>query len=102
MQVFKLYPLANTWGRSGLFFAFFCAAGLGEGDVENDRDLEINSSKKNGIMQFNFKIRSHRTGFKLDCIKPFRNNKRKELCASKALILKKTLTIKKNKHFILK
>lgn len=33
------YPLANTGGRSGLFFAFLGAAGLGEGDVEKDRDL---------------------------------------------------------------
>lgn len=37
---FSGMPLANTGGRSSLFFAFFCAAGLGEGDVENDRDLE--------------------------------------------------------------
>lgn len=33
-------PLANAGGGSGLFFAFLGAAGLGEGDVENDRDLE--------------------------------------------------------------
>lgn len=33
-------PLAGTGGRSGRFFAFLCAAGLGEGDVEKDRDLE--------------------------------------------------------------
>lgn len=33
-------PLANTGGRSGLFLAFLGAAGLGDGDVENDRDLE--------------------------------------------------------------
>lgn len=36
---FKIYPLGNTGGSSGLFFAFPSAAGLGEGDVENDRDL---------------------------------------------------------------
>lgn len=35
----KIYPLANTGGASGLFLAFLGAAGLGEGDVENDRDL---------------------------------------------------------------
>jgi len=35
-----MLPLARTGGRSGLFFAFLGAAGLGEGDVENDRDLE--------------------------------------------------------------
>lgn len=33
-------PLFNTGWRSGLFLAFLGAAGLGEGDVENDRDLE--------------------------------------------------------------
>lgn len=37
---FSGMPLVNTGGRSGLFLAFLCAAGLGEGDVENDRDLE--------------------------------------------------------------
>lgn len=37
---FSGMPLASTGGRSGLFFAFLGAAGLGEGDVENDRDLE--------------------------------------------------------------
>ncbi len=35
----KIYPLGITGGRSGLFLVFLCAAGLGEGDVENDRDL---------------------------------------------------------------
>ena len=39
----KIYPLANAGGRSALFLAFLGAAGLGEGDVENDRDLWINS-----------------------------------------------------------
>ena len=38
-QVDKSYPLANTGGSSGLFFAFLRAAGLGEGDVDIDRDL---------------------------------------------------------------
>lgn len=33
-------PFGNTGGTSGLFFVFLRAAGLGEGDVENDRDLE--------------------------------------------------------------
>lgn len=37
---FSGMPLANTGGRSGLFLVFLGAAGLGEGDVENDRDLE--------------------------------------------------------------
>lgn len=37
---FSGMPLANAGGRSALFLAFLGAAGLGEGDVENDRDLE--------------------------------------------------------------
>lgn len=36
---FSGMPLANTGGRFW-FLAFLGAAGLGEGDVENDRDLE--------------------------------------------------------------
>lgn len=39
----KIYPLAIKGGRSGLLFAFLGATGLGEGDVENDRDLQIKS-----------------------------------------------------------
>lgn len=34
-----VYPLGNTGGSSGLFFAFPSVAGLREGDVEYDRDL---------------------------------------------------------------
>lgn len=37
---FSGMPLANTGGISGLFLAFLGAAGLGDGDVENERDLE--------------------------------------------------------------
>lgn len=37
---FNGIPLANRGGMSGLFLGFLGAAGLGEGDVENDRDLE--------------------------------------------------------------
>lgn len=36
---FSGMPLVNTGGRFW-FLAFLGAAGLGEGDVENDRDLE--------------------------------------------------------------
>lgn len=44
MHVIRIYPLANIGERSGLFFVFLGAAGLDEGDVENDRDLEINDA----------------------------------------------------------
>lgn len=37
---FSGMPLANAGGGSALFLAFLCAAGLGDGEVENDRDLE--------------------------------------------------------------
>lgn len=37
---FSGMPLAIRGGGSGLFLDVLGAAGLGEGDVENDRDLE--------------------------------------------------------------
>lgn len=37
---FGCMPLAAAGGRSGLFLAILGGAGLGEGDEENDRDLE--------------------------------------------------------------
>lgn len=37
---FSGMPLAIMGGRSGLFLAVLGAAGPGEGDVENDLDLE--------------------------------------------------------------
>ena len=36
----KIHLLADIGAKSGLFLAFLGAAGLGEGEVENDRDLE--------------------------------------------------------------
>lgn len=39
IKVLNIYPLGNALGTSVLFFAFLIAVGLGEGDVENDRDL---------------------------------------------------------------
>lgn len=39
----EVYPLCNAGGSSGLFLAFPKAAGLREGDEENDRALKFNS-----------------------------------------------------------
>lgn len=39
----EVYPLCNGGGSSGLFLAFPKAAGLRDGDEENDRALKFHS-----------------------------------------------------------
>lgn len=67
------YPLASSGGTSGLFLAFLGTAGAGEGDVENDLDLNQNKKKFNvahkDVIFFLVILKIHNSVFYIQCSK---------------------------------